>query len=197
MILLQNVLKMSSRRICETSWRRFEDVLKTSWQDVLKMSWRRFCKTSWRRLENVLKTSWRRIAKTNILVLTKTSWRRLEDVFWRRMINKNIFVFIKTSWRRLEDVFWRRRRNTSLRRLQDECLLGYLLDFESIFCKIYTKVGITFPRLLFYLEVFIASSISWIVSHSAMRLTWHKTSFLICESPLSFLFINLSHDCSR
>ena len=55
-------------------------------QNVLKMSWRRFCKTSWRRLENVLKTSWRRIAKTNILVLTKTSWRRLlktktKDVF--------------------------------------------------------------------------------------------------------------------
>ena len=94
MIRLQNVLKMSSRRICERFWRRFEDVLKTSWQDVLKMSWRRFCKKSWRRLENVLKTSWqdvlktswRRIAKTNILVLTKTSWRRLlktktKDVF--------------------------------------------------------------------------------------------------------------------
>ena len=189
MILLQNVLKMSSRYICETSWRYLEDVLKTSWKrledDVA------------RRLEDVLKTSWRRLEG----VWTRRIywfWPRLpEDAFWRRMINKNIFVFIKTSWRRLEDVFWRRRRNTSLRRLQDECLLGYLLDFESIFCKIYTKVGITFPRLLFYLEVFIASSISWIVSHSAMRLTWHKTSFLICESPLSFLFINLSHDCSR
>ena len=79
-------------------------------EDVLKMSWRRFCKTSWRRLENVLKTSWRRIAKTNILVLTKTSWRRLEDVFWRRKAKANIFVLIKTSWRRLlktktKDVF--------------------------------------------------------------------------------------------
>ena len=81
MIRLQNVLKVSSRRICETSWRRFEDVLKTSW----------------RCLENVLKTSWRRMEKTNILVLTKTSWRCLEAVFWRRLINKNIFVFIKTN----------------------------------------------------------------------------------------------------
>ena len=79
-------------------------------EDVLKMSWRRFCKTSWRRLENVLKTSWRRIAKTNILVLTKTSWRRLEDVFWRRKAKANIFVLIKTSSededeRRVQDVF--------------------------------------------------------------------------------------------
>ena len=63
-------------------------------------------KKSWRRLEDVLKSSWRRMAKTNILVLTKTSsedvwlrricssWsRRLEDVFWRRRR--------KTSSRRL------------------------------------------------------------------------------------------------
>ena len=104
MIRLQNLLKMSSRRICKTSWRRFEDVLKMPW----------------RGLENVLKTSWRhlwrRMDKTNILVLTKTSWRR--------MINKNIFV-LKTSWRRLlkakpKDVF-----KASSRRLhQNECLLG-------------------------------------------------------------------------
>ena len=94
MIRLQNVLKMSSKRICDTSWRHFEDVLKTSWS----------------RLENFLKTSWRCMDKTNILVLTKMSWRRLQDVFWRRMINNNIFVFIKLSWRRLlktktKDVF--------------------------------------------------------------------------------------------
>ena len=87
-IRLQNVLKMSSRRICKTSWRPFEDVFKTSWQDVLKTSWRgleNVLKTSWRRLEDVLaksledilKTSWRRMDKTNILALTKTSLRRL------------------------------------------------------------------------------------------------------------------------
>ena len=86
---------MSSRCICETSWRRFEDVLKMSWQDVLKMSWRR--------LEDVLKTSWRSYGKT--------SWRRLEGVWTRQ---------IYWSWpRRLEDVFWRRRRKASSRRLQD------------------------------------------------------------------------------
>ena len=78
-------------------------------QDVFKMSWRRLCNTSWRRLKSVfktscqdaLKTSRRRTAKTNILVLTKTSWRCLGDVFWRRKAKANIFVFIKTSWTRL------------------------------------------------------------------------------------------------
>ena len=75
MIRLQNVLNISSRHICEMSWRCLENVLKTLWQDVFK--------TSWRHLENVLKTSRRRMDKTNILVLTKMSWRRLEDVFWR------------------------------------------------------------------------------------------------------------------
>ena len=78
MIRLENVLKISLQDVLKMSCfsRRLED--------VLKMSWRRFCKTSWKRLENVLKTSSRRIAKTNILVLTKTSRRRLKDVFWRR-----------------------------------------------------------------------------------------------------------------
>ena len=122
---------MSSRCICETSWKRFEDVLKMSWQDVLKMSWRR--------LEDVLKTSWRSYGKM--------SWRRLEGVWTRQ---------IYWSWpRRLEDVLktssedvrlrrtyssWSRRLpktktkgvfKTSSRRLhQDECLLG-----EDLLCK--------------------------------------------------------------
>ena len=100
MIHLEDVLKMSWRHFCKTSWRRLENVLKTSWQDVLK-------------------TSWRRMAKTNILVLTKTSWRRLEDVFWRGKAMANIFILIKTPLRRLQDVFWRRRRITPSRRLQD------------------------------------------------------------------------------
>ena len=39
---LQDVLKTPSKRKCL--------------EDVFKMSWRRFCKTSWRRFEDVLKT---------------------------------------------------------------------------------------------------------------------------------------------
>ena len=85
--------------------------------NILKMSWRHFCKTSWKHLEDVfarrtedfLKTSWRSMGKTNILVLTKTSWRRLENVFWRCMAKASMFV-LKTSSedkdeRRLQDVF--------------------------------------------------------------------------------------------
>ena len=74
---LQDALKVSSRCL-EVG-------------DVLKMSWRRFCKTSWRRLENVLKTSWQDDLKTSWRFLEDLwprriywSWsRRHEDVFWR------------------------------------------------------------------------------------------------------------------
>ena len=118
MIRLQNVLKMSSRRICETSWRRFEDVLARRLEDVLKTSWKRLedvLKTSWKRLEDVLKTSWRRLKDIWPRQIYWSWPRRLEDVFWRRMINKNIFVFIKTSWRRLLKM----KTKDVLRSLQD------------------------------------------------------------------------------
>ena len=36
MIRLQNVLNMSWRHFCKTSFRRFKNILKTSWQGVLK-----------------------------------------------------------------------------------------------------------------------------------------------------------------
>ena len=69
---LEDVLKMSSKRL--------EDVLKTYLQDVLKTCWKRLEDVLARRLEDVLKTSWSQyIAKANILVLTKTSWRRLHQ----------------------------------------------------------------------------------------------------------------------
>ena len=74
-----------------------EDLFARRLEDVLKMPWRHFCKTSWKRFEDVLKTYeqdeyigldqdvfWRRLTKENIFVLIKLSWRRLEDVFWRR-----------------------------------------------------------------------------------------------------------------
>ena len=80
MIRLEKALKTSSKRL----------------EDVLKMSWRQFCKTSWGRMTKtsilvLIKTSWRsledffwrRMSKGNIFVLMKTSWRCLEDVLWR------------------------------------------------------------------------------------------------------------------
>ena len=88
-------------------------------EDVLKMSWRRFCQTCWRGLENVLKTSWKRLEDVLKTYSQGKYTRRLKDVFWRRKAEANIFVLIKTSWRRLEDVFRRRRRKTSSKRLQD------------------------------------------------------------------------------
>ena len=122
MIRLKNVLKTSLQDILK-SWRRLQNVFKTSWrcledvferhlEDVLA---RRQLKMSWRRLQNiktffqeVSRTSWRRMAKTYKLVFTKTF---PEDVWLRR---------IYSSWsKRLEDVFWRRRRKTSSTRLQD------------------------------------------------------------------------------
>ena len=81
-------------------WRRFENVLKTSWRCLED--------TFARRLKDKLKTSWRRMTKTSILVLIKTS---SEDVGVRRIYS--------SWWRRLEDVFWTRTRKTSSRGLQD------------------------------------------------------------------------------
>ena len=111
------------------SWRRFEDVFKTSWrrlEDDLKRSWRRFedvLKMSSKRLEKVLerllKMSWRRLEDIWPWRICWSWPRRLEGVFWRRKAKANLFVLIKTSWRRLEDLFWRRRRKTSSWRLQD------------------------------------------------------------------------------
>ena len=113
-IPLENVLKTSLQDVLKTCSKLLEDVLKMSWRRFCKRSCRRF-ETSWRRLENVLKTAWRRMTKTDVLVLIKTSWRRLKEVFWRRRVRR-----IYSSWpRRLEDVFWRRRRQTSWRRLED------------------------------------------------------------------------------
>ena len=147
-----------------------ENVLKTSLEDVLKMSWRRLEDIFARRLENVLKTPWRRMTKTNILVLIKTSWRRFEDVFWRRMCKVNIFVLIKTSWRRLlktktKDVF-----KTSSRRLhQDECLLGHLrvaaseankqLDWNHTSAWVFScKFAACFQNTFFYEHLWVTAS---------------------------------------
>ena len=126
---LQNILK--------TSLRCLEDVFARRREDTLKASLRRLGKTSGRCLEDVLKMSWR--------CFWKTSWKRLEDIFWRWMIKANIFVLMKTSWRRLlktktKDVF-----NTSSRRLhQDECLLG---------CCKWTRLGdYSFNTYLIFFE---------------------------------------------
>ena len=98
---LEDVLKMSWRRLAKTSWRCLEDVFARYLEDIFKTSSRRPGKTSWRRLENVLKTSSRHTTKTNILVLIKTSWRRLlmtktKDIFKTSSLRR-VFAGIKLT----------------------------------------------------------------------------------------------------
>ena len=88
---LQDFLKTSSRHVLKTSstrlqrnnflsskmsWKRLENVLKTSWRHILKMSWRYVLKTSWR---HILKTSRWHVLKTPWRHVLKTSSRRLGD----------------------------------------------------------------------------------------------------------------------
>ena len=77
-----------ARRLANTSWKRLEDVLMTSW------------KTSWRRLESVLKTSLRRLEDVLGKRIANRSWRRkIAKTSW-----KTKSVTLQTSLRRLEDV---------------------------------------------------------------------------------------------
>ena len=120
MIHLENVMKMSWRYLCNTSWRRFEEFFNITWQEVLKMSWIR--------LQNVL-----RCLEDAFASVLKTYWRRHEDVwprqiYWSRRLENVLNTssegvslrWIYSSWSsRLEDIFWRRRRKTFSRLLQD------------------------------------------------------------------------------
>ena len=91
MIRLQNVLKMSSRRICDTSCRRFEDVLKTYGQgECIGLD------------QNILKTSSEDVW---LIRIYSSSWRRLEDALKMSFEDENE--------RHLQDVF----KTSSLRRM--------------------------------------------------------------------------------
>ena len=199
----------TSKTFSKTSWRRFEDVF----ADVLKMSWRRFCKTSWRWLENVLKMSWRRMAKTNILVFTNSFWRRREDVFWRRKAKANIFVLIKTSWRRLQYVFWRWRRKTSSSRRMLAGISNW--QKTSIFLKnlgrikkskqfikksISSSFNWSFERFFDRFDIFI-DLIFWLFyqryCNSQKCVNWWRTKDLICKkiSKVCFLSAHVPEYC--
>ena len=82
------VLKMSSRRLQDMSWRRLQHVfsvtilhLSRCLEDVLKRSWRHLANTFWRRLGR------RKIAalKTSSRCIEDMSWRRLKDMSWRHL----------------------------------------------------------------------------------------------------------------
>ena len=123
---------MSWRCFCKTSWKRIEEVFKTSWQDVLKTSWRHLesvLKASWKRFEDVLKTYDQDdyigfdqdVLKTSVL---KTS---SEDV-WVRRIYSSWSRRLEASWRRFLKTKTKNVFKTFSRRLhQDGCLLGCFL----------------------------------------------------------------------
>ena len=110
---LRNVLNTSRRHVNKNSFNfiiRLEEIFARRLEDVFKMSGRRledFLKIF---LQDFLKKPWRRIAKTNILVLTKTS---TEEVRLRRTYSsssKRLEDVLKASSenedeRRLQDVF--------------------------------------------------------------------------------------------
>ena len=126
---------MSWRRledVFKTSWRRLEDFWKSFLQNVLKTFrrrleyvfkafWRLFCKTSWNGLEDVLKTSWRRLEDVRPRQIYWSWPKRLEDVLKASSEDVKLRQTYSSWSRRLEEVFWRRRWKTSSRWLhQDE-----------------------------------------------------------------------------
>ena len=83
----------------KTSWRSFEDVLKTSSRRLGQDQYIRLVHTSSRRLQDVFKTSCHNVFKTFSRHLQDLLPKRLQDVFKtssRRLAN--------TSWRHLQDV---------------------------------------------------------------------------------------------
>ena len=109
-------LLMSSKRLqrnnfssSKTSWRRLQDILKTSWntkncyaEDVLKTSLRHVLRMPWR---HVLKTSWRHVLKT--------SWRQTKSLLGKSVSKKSKSVFdtsmshisISDKSRRIQNAF--------------------------------------------------------------------------------------------
>ena len=98
------VLKTSSTRLQDMSWRRLQHVFSVTvlrlprrLEDVLKKS----CKTSWKTkncyAEDVLKTSWRHDLKTSWRHILKTSWRHYgekQNTYWGYLYLKNLNMYL-------------------------------------------------------------------------------------------------------
>ena len=122
---LEDVFRTSWRRFWIISWRRLQNVLKITLQDVLKMSWRCLVdvfKTSWRPLEEFLKTFLQGVLKTSLRYLQSILKTFFQDV-------------LKTSWRRLQDV-WPRQIYQSWTRPREDVLKTSSEDEEKdVFIK--------------------------------------------------------------
>ena len=116
-------------RLGHTSWRRFQEVLKTSsrgLQDVLQKRLQSILKTSSKHLQDVFKTFSRRIQnifKTSCKNVFKTSSRRLQDV-------------LKTFLRRLQDILKRYVHDIFKTYNQDKLFL--LARFQNVL-RTYSK----------------------------------------------------------
>ena len=116
MINLENILKTSLQDVLKMSWRRLRDVLKKFLLDIFK--------TFWRRLEDVLKTFLQDVLKTYEQDEYIGFDHEGEDVL--KMYDWGQYIGL------YQDVFWRRTRKTPSRALhQEECLLGYHLSFPT------------------------------------------------------------------
>ena len=121
--VLKHLCKTFSRRLGKTSWRWLQHL-----GDVLNLSWRRFCKTSWSFLEDVLKTygqdEYICLDQGIIKTSSEDVWLRRIFFFWsKRLEHASRRRRRKTSSRRLHQDECLYLRKTSSRRLhQDKCL---------------------------------------------------------------------------
>ena len=129
-----------ARRLANTSWKRLEDVLQTSW------------KTSCKRLEDVLKTSWRHHEGILGRRIANTSWRRLQDVFKRSWKTKSFTL--KTSSRCLQDVSENKK-----------CLLGWFktVTFGNAYWEDPLTSGASCSKILFLFISFCNTSSTKVV----------------------------------
>ena len=121
--------KTSSRRLGQDQYIRLGHTSSRRLQDVFKMSSRRLKDVLPRRLQDVLKASSRRLAKTSSRHLAKTSSRRLAKTSSKRLqdVCKNVF---KTSSRRFEDVFKTSSRH--LPEVLQGCLQDVLKTYHQV-----------------------------------------------------------------
>ena len=94
------------------SWRRLQDVLKTSWRHVLKTSWRYALKTSWRHYGEKQNTYWGYPYLTNLYLtnLHLTILRRIQNAL-SRIHHFNICLILELKQHlylriKISDDFW-------------------------------------------------------------------------------------------
>ena len=129
----------------KTSWKRLEDVLKTSLQDIFKKFWRCFqdvFKTSCRLPQDILQTF---DQDESICAILKTSWRRLVKIYDQRHLEDMLKTSSQEEGKRLlhwDEYLLRRFKKcvTKLLILGPLYLILFLIDicdnvlFKNLLC---------------------------------------------------------------